>query len=64
MSKMSSHDPFWTSAAQVMAKRKARSQSGSLTPDHEKLGIDPTPVSAGGVQHTVGKLSMRTITFL
>jgi hypothetical protein len=25
---------IWTYAAQVMAKRKVRSQTGSLTPDH------------------------------
>jgi hypothetical protein len=25
---------IWTSAAQVMCKRRARSQTGSLTPDH------------------------------
>ncbi len=25
---------IWTYAAQVMAKRKAKSQTGSLTPDH------------------------------
>jgi hypothetical protein len=26
--------PIWTSATQVMAKRKVGSQTGSLTPDH------------------------------
>jgi hypothetical protein len=25
---------IWTSAAQVMAKRNAKSQTGNLTPDH------------------------------
>jgi hypothetical protein len=29
--------PIWTCATQVMAKRKAESQTGNLTPDHEKL---------------------------
>jgi hypothetical protein len=41
-----------------MAKRKAGSQIGNLTPDHKKLGIDPTPMRAGAVGHTVGKLLM------
>jgi hypothetical protein len=45
---------IWTSAAQVMVKRKARNQTGNLTPDP-----DPTLVRAGGMQHTVGKLSRR-----
>jgi len=40
-----------TFAAQVMVKRKAGSQTGSLTPDHKKSAIDPIPVCAGGVQH-------------
>jgi hypothetical protein len=31
-----------TFAAQVMFKRRAGSQIGSLTPDHKKSGIDPT----------------------
>jgi hypothetical protein len=48
-----------TSAAQVMVKRRAWSQTGSLTPDHKKSGIDPTPGCAEGVQHTIGKLLRR-----
>jgi hypothetical protein len=32
-----------------MAKRKVANQTGSLTPDHEKLGIDPTSMCADGV---------------
>jgi hypothetical protein len=47
-----------------MTKRKVGSQIGSLTPDHQKLGIDPTPVCAGGMQHTVGNLSTRGTTLL
>jgi hypothetical protein len=47
-----------------MAKRKAGNQIGSLTPNHKKSGIDLTPVRAGGVQHTVGKLSTRATTLL
>jgi hypothetical protein len=37
---------------------------GSLTSDHQKSGIDPTLMRAGGVQHTVGNLSMRATTLL
>jgi hypothetical protein len=47
-----------------MAKRKVGSQIGSLTPDHEKLGIDPTSVRAGGVQQTIEKFSTRTTSLL
>jgi hypothetical protein len=53
-----------TSAAQVMVKRRAGSQTGSLTPNHEKSGIDPTPVCAEGVRHAVGKLLRRVRSFL
>jgi hypothetical protein len=38
-----------------MVERRAKSQIASLTPDHKKSRIDPTPVRAGGVRHTVGK---------
>jgi hypothetical protein len=55
---------IWTFVAQVMAKRKAESQTGNLTPDHQKLGIDPTPRRAGEVRHAIGKLSMRAKSFL
>jgi hypothetical protein len=51
---------IWTSAAQVMGKRRAGSQTGSLTPDHKKSGIDPIPTCSGGVRHGVGKLSKRS----
>jgi hypothetical protein len=54
---------IWTSTAQVMAKRKVRSQIDSLTPDHYKSRINPTPVCAGRVQYIVEKLS-RTDTIL
>jgi len=47
-----------------MAKKKAMSQTGSLIPDHKKLGIDPTFVRAGGVQYAVGKLLTRAATLL
>jgi len=47
-----------------MAKRRARNQIGNLTPDHKKSGIDPIYLAAGGVPHTVGKLSTRATTLL
>jgi hypothetical protein len=31
---------IWTFVTQVMGKRRAGSQIGSLTPDHQKSGID------------------------
>ncbi len=54
----------WTSAAQVMTPKKAGSQIGSLTLDHQKSGIDPTPMRAGGVGHAVRKLSMRATSLI
>jgi hypothetical protein len=56
--------PIWTSKTQVMVKRRAGSQIANLTPDHKKLGIDPIYLRAGGVPHTVEKLSMRATTLL
>ncbi len=56
--------PIWTSTTQVMAKRKARSQTSSLTFDHGKSRIDLIPLHAGGVQHVVGKLSTRATTLV
>jgi len=55
---------IWTSAAQVMVKRRVVSHIGNLTPDHKKLGIDPIPVRVDGVQHTIGKLLKRATNFL
>jgi hypothetical protein len=55
---------IWTFTSQVMAKRRAGSQTSNLTPDHEKLGIDPTPMCANGVRHTIGKLSMKATSLL
>jgi hypothetical protein len=37
-----------------MGKRRVGSQTGSLTPEHKKLGIDPIWTCDGGVQHGVG----------
>jgi hypothetical protein len=45
-----------------MAKRKAKSQIGSLTPDHKKSGIDPIPLRAGGMRHIVEKLLLKATT--
>jgi hypothetical protein len=47
-----------------MAKRKAESQTASLTPDYEMSGNDLTSVRAGGVRHIVGKLLTRATTLL
>jgi hypothetical protein len=55
---------IWTYAAQIMAKRGAGSQTGNLTPDHYKSGIDPTPACADGMRHTIGNFSMRATSLL
>jgi hypothetical protein len=55
---------IWRSAAQVMVERKVGSQIDSLTLDHLKSGIDPIPVCAGEVRHTLGKLSRRAKSLL
>jgi hypothetical protein len=47
-----------------MAKRKVGSQIGNLTSDEKKSRIDLISFSAGGVQHAIGKLSMRATTLL
>jgi hypothetical protein len=36
----------------------------SLTPDHEKSGIDLFPMSDSGVRHGVGKISTRATTLV
>jgi hypothetical protein len=55
---------IWTSAAQVMGKRRAGSQTGSLTPDHYKSGIDHFPMSNSGVRYVVEKISTRATTLV
>jgi hypothetical protein len=60
---------IWTSAAQVMGKRRAGSQIGSLTPDHLtpdhwKSGIDLFPTSDLRVRHVVGKSSTKATTLV
>ncbi len=55
---------IWTSQTQVMAKRKAKSQTASLAPDQKKSGIDPIYLATDDVWHTIGKLSRRATTLL
>jgi hypothetical protein len=50
---------IWTSAAQVMGKRRAGSQTGSLTPDYLKPGIDLFSTSEVRVRYVVAKISPR-----
>jgi len=47
-----------------MGERRAGSQIGNLTPDHKKLGIDPIPVCADELKHTVGNLLRRATSLL
>jgi len=47
-----------------MAKRRAGSQTASLTPDQKKLGIDPIYLAVDDVPHTVEKLLTRATTLL
>jgi hypothetical protein len=47
-----------------MGKRRAESQIGSLTLDHQKLGIDLFPMFDSGVQHGVGNISTRVTTLV
>jgi hypothetical protein len=53
-----------TYAARVMGKRRAGSQTGSLTLDHLKSGIDLFPTSDSNVRHGVGKISTRATTLV
>jgi hypothetical protein len=53
-----------TFETQVMAKRRAKSQTANLTPDQKKSGIDPIYLVANNVSHTVEKLSTRATTLL
>ncbi len=45
-----------------MAKRRAGSQTTSLTPDQKKSGINPIYLAANDVPHTVEKLLTRATT--
>jgi hypothetical protein len=42
-----------------MVERRVGSQTDNLTLDHKKSGINPIPVRAEGVRHTVGELQVR-----
>jgi len=55
---------IWTSKTQVMTKRKAGSQTSSLTPDQKKSGIDLIYLAVDDVRHTVEKLSTKATTLL
>jgi hypothetical protein len=45
-----------------MAKGRAKSQIGNLTPDHKKLGIALISLHVGDVPHTVENFSTRDTT--
>jgi len=47
-----------------MAKRRVRSWTISLTPDHKKSGIDPIYLATGVVPHIIEKLLTRATTLL
>jgi hypothetical protein len=47
-----------------MAKRKVKNQIVNLIPDHYKSRIAPISFHAGGVSHTVEKLSTKATPFL
>jgi hypothetical protein len=47
-----------------MVKRRAGSQTASLTLDQKKSRIDPIYLAADDVPHTVGKLLTRATTLL
>jgi hypothetical protein len=47
-----------------MVKRKAGSQTGNLTPDHKKSGINPIPMGADGMGHAVEKILRRVTSLL
>jgi hypothetical protein len=47
-----------------MGKRRAGSQTGSLTPDHKKSGIDLFPTSELRVRYVVGKISTRATSLI
>ncbi len=64
MSKMGLHDLFGYLQHKLWQKRKVRSKTSSLIPDHKKLGLDLTSMRAGGVQYAIGKLSTRATTLL
>jgi hypothetical protein len=64
MSKMGSHDPFGHFKHKLWPKEGPRIKLANLIPNHYKLGIAPISLCAGGMQHTIGKISMRATTLL
>ncbi len=57
--RMSHLDICSLSYGQKKGRESNWNQTGNLTPDHKKSGIDQIPTCVGGVQHGVGKLSKR-----
>ncbi len=55
---------IWTSATQVTGKRRVESQTGNLTPDHWKSGIDLFLTSTRGVRYGIEKLPRRATTLV
>jgi hypothetical protein len=53
-----------TSTTLVMAKKKGRESNWQFDSQPQKSGIDPSAMHVGGMQHTVGKLSMRAAILL
>ncbi len=49
MSKMGSHDPFGHLQHKLWQKERLGVKIDSLTPDHKKLGINPTSMHGGGM---------------
>jgi len=47
-----------------MAKRRAKSQTANLIPNHKKSEITLIYLRAGGMQHIVEKLSTKATTLL
>jgi len=64
MSKMGSHCSFGHLKHKLWPKRRVGNQTGSLTLDQKKSGIDSIYLFANNVRHTVGKLSTRATTLL
>jgi 4-hydroxyphenylpyruvate dioxygenase-like putative hemolysin len=55
---------IWSFETQVMAKKRARSQTANLTPDQKKSGIDLIYLATDNMRHTIEKLLTRAITLL
>jgi len=64
MSKMGLHCSFRHLKHKLWPKKRARSQTASLTPDQKKSGVNPIYLATDNVPHIVGKLSTRATTLL